>query len=646
MNSCFCPNMWLLALLLGLCHNRSAPANEHRDRELVVQCGHSNVQEVSNLLAQGADPKAGNEVEVPAIHRAALGGNAEVLRLLVDNGDEPNVKLKGPFGDNPLARAAFRGDRAAVQALLQAGAKPDSEALVAAVWSRKVEMVNMLLDAGARPTLEALAAAATFGNTEMVLLFLKTGAPPDEGLVWAAARGRLELVRLLLEKGAQVNHQGKGGSTALHRAANEAKADVVRLLLQHGADPNITNAKNETPLHRAISGQGNRENIEVIKLLVQSRAKLNIPNHEGVTPVRLAAIRGAREAYDFLLAVAGGTEPVPAGEPGDQPTKELISKLTSKDPEMRMAAKRELVLHGKAIMPDVLQSIEAGVGIEHFYELFQAMGAQAQDALPLLEAQFTAGKEHLFAATLTIEQMKPGGLAELRPDAKQKLAKELYEAATDPGADVMAGFYADMLLLLGREAIPTILQGLRHEEPRVRELMAGHLKGLPFADVTLQAELIKLLREDPRPRVRARAASALTNPRFRSKEAKEALLEAWHDPPRPRYPTHYTESYGIERKERHENYLWSAEVGDFNASVPRAIAAYGPEIIDDLLPSVLAADDAESQRLAIPWNYLGVNAVPRFQSLLHHPDGHIRKIAAERLARLEKATPPPGSSTK
>jgi ankyrin repeat protein len=542
-----------------------------------------------------------------------------------------DAKRKGVLGQAPLTRAAFSGNTASLRKLLEAGAKPDSQALVAAIWSRKVEPVQVLLDAGARPVPEALEAAAAFGHTELVLLFLNEGVPPDAGLAGAARRGNLELLRLLLAKGAQVNHKARGGRTALHAAAGAGKVDAVRFLLQQGADPNITNERDETPLHRAILEE---RNLEVIKLLVAAGAKLDIPNNEGVTPVRFAAIRGEKEAYDFLLAAAGGAEPLPAAKQSDQPTAELISQLKSKERKVRISAQRELVLRGTAVLPEVLQSFQAERDhdeVGYLYELFQAMGPQADVALPLLKAQFAAGSKHAWIAAITMEIMKPGALEELDGDAKQKLAKALYEGATLGGE--MAGYYADTLVRLGSEAAPVFLHGLRHEEPRVRELMAGSLEISPFADPALQAELIELLSEDPRPSVRAKAANALGNPKFRSEAAKEALLEAWRDPPRWREPTDYVEYHGVERKKRHENYLWNSEVSDFNRDLTRAIAAYGPEIIDDLLPSVLTADDAESQRLAAPWKYLGVEAV---EPLLQHEEERVRKIAAEQLARLAK----------
>lgn len=58
----------------------------------------------------------------------------------------------------------------------------------------------------------------------------------DETLPAACRDGDLELARLLLSAGADVNARDKSGETPLHRAAEEGRADVVRLLLEAGAE--------------------------------------------------------------------------------------------------------------------------------------------------------------------------------------------------------------------------------------------------------------------------------------------------------------------------------------------------------------------------------------------------------------------------
>ena len=67
-----------------------------------------------------------------------------------------------------------------------------------------------------------------------------TGSPPPALLVRAAANGHIAAVRLMLERGADVNARER--ATALHEAALRGDRDLVEMLLDHGADPSVHDA--------------------------------------------------------------------------------------------------------------------------------------------------------------------------------------------------------------------------------------------------------------------------------------------------------------------------------------------------------------------------------------------------------------------
>ena len=78
----------------------------------------------------------------------------------------------------------------------------------------------------------------------------------DEGntlLHWAAAGGHLEIVRFLLENGADVEARSRDGFTPLHSVAQEDHADVLELLIQKGSNVNTPNVNDNgnTTLHYA-----------------------------------------------------------------------------------------------------------------------------------------------------------------------------------------------------------------------------------------------------------------------------------------------------------------------------------------------------------------------------------------------------------
>jgi ankyrin repeat protein len=93
-------------------------------------------------------------------------------------------------------------------------------------------------------------------------------------LHWAAREGGLDLVKLLLEKGANPNAVSELNETPLHvaagkgymearrrgtryyRAAREGGLGLVKLLVEKGANPNAVNKSNDTPLHKAGKNRG------------------------------------------------------------------------------------------------------------------------------------------------------------------------------------------------------------------------------------------------------------------------------------------------------------------------------------------------------------------------------------------------------
>ncbi|KAH8780344.1 ankyrin repeat-containing domain protein, partial [Hyaloscypha finlandica] len=63
--------------------------------------------------------------------------------------------------------------------------------------------------------------------------------------------GHVNVIKLLLEKGANVDTADEGGQTPLHQASMIRHIDVIKLLLDKGANVNAVNGARQTPLHRA-----------------------------------------------------------------------------------------------------------------------------------------------------------------------------------------------------------------------------------------------------------------------------------------------------------------------------------------------------------------------------------------------------------
>ena len=101
-------------------------------------------------------------------------------------------------------------------------------------------MVKLLLDHGADPNLHGPLMTARW-HEGIVKLLLERGANPNtEGAIWKVAEeGRIRVVKLLLDAGADMTIIGAWDLTVLQAAASKGREDVVKLLIDRGADPNL-----------------------------------------------------------------------------------------------------------------------------------------------------------------------------------------------------------------------------------------------------------------------------------------------------------------------------------------------------------------------------------------------------------------------
>jgi ankyrin repeat protein len=123
--------------------------------------------------------------------------------------------------------------------------------------------------------------------------------------MWAASRGHFEVVKLLLEKGANVNaKQPDDGRTALIWAAETGHSEVIRLLLEKGAD---VNAKQMRFDFTALMEASMRGDAESVKLLLEKGADVNAKDYSGNTALGMAKQRSLAEIVQ-LLEKAGAKE--------------------------------------------------------------------------------------------------------------------------------------------------------------------------------------------------------------------------------------------------------------------------------------------------------------------------------------------------
>jgi ankyrin repeat protein len=213
-----------------------------------------------------SDRKGGKEETL--LHVAARSGMKALAALVLDLGSDIDALCRD--GTTPLLFAAEAGDMDMVRLLARRKADLDKTTkwrgtpLGAAAGERNLDVVRCLLDAGADPNgftrgladSTPLQGALAGGKIEIVQMLLDRGADPDlcpakstSPLQCAVLRGNLEAARLLLARGANANWVSETEKlTALHLAAYEGHLDMVRLLVECGAELNPEDWRRETPL--------------------------------------------------------------------------------------------------------------------------------------------------------------------------------------------------------------------------------------------------------------------------------------------------------------------------------------------------------------------------------------------------------------
>lgn len=208
--------------------------------------------------------------------------------------------------------AVKAGDASKVRSMLEtdpsladARTRDGTHGAVLALYHGHPDVSRAILDR--KPTLD-LHAAATVGDLGRVRDLVESapgsvhaysgdGFPP---LGLAAYTGRLDVVRYLLSKGADVNQVGRNPAkfTALTGAVASRHRDVVEVLLEAGADPNYWYGGGYTPVLEAAA----HGDLAVLELLVSHGGDVTAETEQGRTAVGLALENGHPEAAAWLRA--------------------------------------------------------------------------------------------------------------------------------------------------------------------------------------------------------------------------------------------------------------------------------------------------------------------------------------------------------
>lgn len=151
------------------------------------------------------------------------------------------------------------------------------------------------------------------------LIAAKTDLNPPSGpnevnkpLAYAAAYGNLEIVKLLVEAGAELDGRAAYGDVALIKADEHGNDDILEYLIEQGADVNIPNAYGVTPFI-GLCGTGRLQQVQLAaKHGGDANSSFVAKNGEGAgeknfTPLEAAASAGKHDVVELLLSM--GADP-------------------------------------------------------------------------------------------------------------------------------------------------------------------------------------------------------------------------------------------------------------------------------------------------------------------------------------------------
>ncbi len=281
----------------------------------------TNVELVRSLLEHGADPNVGGSTYMIAAGR----GNSEIIELLQSH----DMLIDDEMAYILLNSAIHRGDSGKVTDLLENGADPNmiisqygDTPVLRAANGGYVEIVNILLEAGADPSFER-----------------ETGySLPDKpgyrnrgywsALMFAVRGNNLNLVRTLVIAGANLETYYINSHTPLMFASGIGNPEIVKLLIESGADVSKTSDYGDTALMCAVmryedflaefyypreySGDmeevDNRNPVRVVELLLDAGCDPESANDDGETAYTIAVESGYDE---IVLMLEEYQHPVP-----------------------------------------------------------------------------------------------------------------------------------------------------------------------------------------------------------------------------------------------------------------------------------------------------------------------------------------------
>lgn len=270
-------------------HKATVDARDENDSTLLYEAIASGNTDMTQLLiSHGADVDARDRLGNSPLHNAARFKNLDIVEVIFEGCAGANIR--NSYNSTPLHAAIESGNLDIAQFLIDRGAyinaldRRGDSLLHKAVQSKKLDVVEFIINEG------------YVADVDVRNIFRVTP------LHRAAEDGNIDIVQLLISRGANLNARDCNGYSPLHLAVRYQRLDVVEILLEDCADVDVLDAYNWTPLHEAVE----RRNLDIIKSLISNGADLNalafhpkdlIRHNLKATRSRLDIVKFALKAY-------------------------------------------------------------------------------------------------------------------------------------------------------------------------------------------------------------------------------------------------------------------------------------------------------------------------------------------------------------
>ena len=225
-------------------------------------------------LVNALDP-ADDFQEVSLLCHAVCGGNIDCVRMLLERGAE--VK------------------------------RHSGKLLTLAVVMNRLDLITLLVEHGADVARTRFLGRLDDAERPVADLLVSHGKKVPDWMLPRACRpdvstNELHRVTVLLDYGARLDDRGRGGLTALHYAVRGGKLPLIKLLLDRGAQANVLDEDGLTPLLHLSKTRSKADPIPVMELLTAGGANVDARDESQSTLLMYFARQGKAEPVRWLLA--------------------------------------------------------------------------------------------------------------------------------------------------------------------------------------------------------------------------------------------------------------------------------------------------------------------------------------------------------